>query len=147
MSYLKCHIWNVIFEMSRLTMSHFKCHILNVTFVSYNWLYTCVYLYHYFIQQAGFKIQYDCLLTVFSSSAYCGGTNEAACILVDADKIRTIRLDTKQKTDTHNSNISYKKPQQKSWGIHCCFYSFYSGFCVVKWIPQYYGWLKQLAVF
>ena len=44
-------------------------------------------------QQNGFKIQFDCLLTVFSSSSYCGGTNSAACILVDDDKIRTIRLD------------------------------------------------------
>ena len=34
------------------------------------------------------------LLTVFSSSRYCGGSNEAACILVDDKKLRTIRLDT-----------------------------------------------------
>ena len=33
----------------------------------------------------------------FSSSHYCGGTNEAACILVDDEKIRTIRLDTGHK--------------------------------------------------
>ena len=34
------------------------------------------------------------LLTVFSSSHYCGGTNEAATVLVDASKLRLIRLDT-----------------------------------------------------
>ncbi len=34
------------------------------------------------------------LLTVFSSSHYCGGTNEAATVLVDSAKLRLIRLDT-----------------------------------------------------
>jgi hypothetical protein len=34
------------------------------------------------------------LLTVFSSSGYCGGSNEAACVLADNWKIRLIRLDT-----------------------------------------------------
>jgi len=34
------------------------------------------------------------LLTVFSSSRYCGGTNEAACVLADSRKLRMIRLDT-----------------------------------------------------
>ena len=34
------------------------------------------------------------LLTVFSSSHYCGGSNEAACILAHQNKLRTIRLDT-----------------------------------------------------
>lgn len=34
------------------------------------------------------------LLTVFSSSNYCGGSNEAACILADKLKLRMIRLDS-----------------------------------------------------
>jgi hypothetical protein len=34
------------------------------------------------------------LLTVFSSSRYCGGTNEAAAVLVDSGKLRLIKLDT-----------------------------------------------------
>ena len=34
------------------------------------------------------------LLTVFSSSFYCGGSNEAACILAHQSRLRTIRLDT-----------------------------------------------------
>lgn len=34
------------------------------------------------------------LLTVFSSSHYCGGTNEAACVLADNFKLRMIRIDT-----------------------------------------------------
>ena len=34
------------------------------------------------------------LLTVFSSSKYCNGSNEAACVLADNNRLRLIRLDT-----------------------------------------------------
>lgn len=33
------------------------------------------------------------LITVFSSSKYCGGNNDAACVLVEYDDVRVIRLD------------------------------------------------------
>ncbi|KAG9510499.1 Serine/threonine-protein phosphatase PP1, partial [Fragariocoptes setiger] len=34
------------------------------------------------------------VITIFSSSRYCGLNNQAACVLVDRDKLRIMRLDT-----------------------------------------------------
>ncbi|XP_074596477.1 uncharacterized protein LOC141851628 [Brevipalpus obovatus] len=34
------------------------------------------------------------VITIFSSSHYCGGMNESACIFVESEKLRVLRLDT-----------------------------------------------------
>jgi hypothetical protein len=42
--------------------------------------------------------------TIFSCSHYCGNNNEAACVHVDSDKLRIVRLDTVNNAPATDSN-------------------------------------------
>ena len=64
------------------------------------------------------------LLTVFSSSQYCGGSNEAACILAHQNKLRTIRLDTTWLT----LHSLYRYPSSKNNG-YCPVVEFWVVYC------------------